>query len=247
MVKILKINCHRISTLAVLVALDVISLARGAESGRLRFYVFISFVSPPNDGGFAGLTRGSSFENNNVPRTTISTSKFTHNRNKHRRLYSHHWDLLPTFESFSSSISLSSIDEYSISPLLVVGVALGLGIAAQSFINGMLEGDQGLGAFLKDGSGYNKSGFRNVNQQPNTNENNSDPLPWLKLPKLDFVEVAGQNDAETVNLQKMQEDLELLRDEMNAQLEQGNIDEATKIRQKLETMMEESGIEYTTD
>eukprot|EP00429_Kryptoperidinium_foliaceum_P039094 CAMPEP_0176178424 /NCGR_PEP_ID=MMETSP0120_2-20121206/91422_1 /TAXON_ID=160619 /ORGANISM="Kryptoperidinium foliaceum, Strain CCMP 1326" /LENGTH=59 /DNA_ID=CAMNT_0017516577 /DNA_START=1 /DNA_END=177 /DNA_ORIENTATION=- len=53
----------------------------------------------------------------------------------------------------------------------------------------MLEGDQGLGAFLKDGSGYNKSGFQNIQ---GSKGKSSDPLPWLKLPQLDFVEVSGQ-------------------------------------------------------
>jgi hypothetical protein len=114
-----------------------------------------------------------------------------------------------------------------------VTVALVLGIAAQSFINQMLQGDQGLGAFLKDGRGYNRSGFRYQEDEK------SDPLPWLKLPKLDFVEVAGQEN-ETLAYQRMEE----MRVGMNQQLHQGNVQEATTLREELERFMEEAGIEY---
>ena len=82
-----------------------------------------------------------------------------------------------------------------LSPFAIAGLALLLGIAAQSFINQMLEGDQGLGSYLKDGSGYNKSGFRRVDKASMKNDEMNDPLPWLKLPKLDFVDVAGQSNA----------------------------------------------------
>ena len=53
----------------------------------------------------------------------------------------------------------------------------------------MLGGEQGLGAFLSDGSGYNKSGFK---PRKKNEEEASDPLPWLKLPEFDYVDVAGQ-------------------------------------------------------
>jgi hypothetical protein len=125
-------------------------------------------------------------------------------------------------------------------PLIVVGVALGLGITAQGFINQMLEGDQGLGAFLKDGSGYNKSGFRTTNK-PKSSSN--DPLPWLKLPQLDFVEVAGQPSRQSE--QALMQKLESLRLEMNDLLEQGKTENASIIRAELEALMDEAGIEYS--
>lgn len=127
------------------------------------------------------------------------------------------------------------------SPLLVGAVALGLGIGAQSFINQMLKGDQGLGAFLKDGSGYNRSGFRNKKDEA---AKPSDPLPWLQLPKLDFVQVAGQEEDD---LELAYEKLEEMRVTMNEQLQQGNVQEASRIRGDLELFMKEARIEYTAD
>lgn len=129
-----------------------------------------------------------------------------------------------------------------VSPLLVAGVALGLGVAAQGFINQMLEGDQGLGAFLKDGSGFNKSGFRRMTTGK---EKSQDPLPWLKLPQLDFVEVAGQPNRR--DEAALMERLENLRLQMNDELDQGNMEQATVIREELEALMNEAGIEYSAD
>lgn len=125
-------------------------------------------------------------------------------------------------------------------PLLVI-VALGLGFAAQGWINQQLEGDQGLGAYLSDGPGYNKSGFRPLIDGDRAAS--SDPLPWLSLPKLDFVEVAGQDSDEN----KLEAELESLRLEMNGQLQRGNVAEANAIRTKLETLMNENGIEFQSD
>lgn len=130
-----------------------------------------------------------------------------------------------------------------VSPLVVAGVAIGLGVAAQGFINQMLQGDQGLGAFLKDGSGYNKSGFRSKSSE---NERDIDPLPWLKLPQLDFVEVAGQSNIGG-NDEALVEQLESLRVEMNAEIGQGHMKQAESLRNELETLMKETGIEYTAD
>lgn len=121
-------------------------------------------------------------------------------------------------------------DNPLLSPLLIAIVALVLLVSAQSFINKMLEGDQGLGAFLKDGSGYNRSGYRpgNKNNRGDDGKDN-DPLPWIKLPRLDFVEVAGQKDlpppvaaAATIDRKEQQrvyEELENLRLRLNRELE----------------------------
>ena len=139
----------------------------------------------------------------------------------------------------------------------------------------MLEGDQGLGAFLKDGKGYNKSGYRpatstrsngdNNNNNNNDNDNN-DPLPWLKLPRFDFVEVAGQQqslilgeevEVEEDEPQRVYEELERLRLKLNIELEKNcNINnsnkeedllEATRLRKKIERLMKIYGIEYETE
>ena len=142
----------------------------------------------------------------------------------------------------------------------------------------MLEGDQGLGAFLKDGKGYNKSGYRpatstrsngdnNNNNNNNNNDNdNNDPLPWLKLPRFDFVEVAGQQqslilgeevEVEEDEPQRVYEELERLRLKLNIELEKNssNINsykeedllEATRLRKKIERLMKIYGIEYETE
>jgi hypothetical protein len=156
------------------------------------------------------------------------------------------------------------------SPLFIAIIAIALLIAAQSFINQMLEGDQGLGAFLKDGSGYNKSGYRPATNTRSSGDNNgndnNDPLPWLKLPRLDFVEVAGQQrqslfvgeevEVEEDEPQKVYEELERLRLKLNIELKKNsNINsnneedllEATRLRKKIERLMKIYGIEYETE
>lgn len=126
-------------------------------------------------------------------------------------------------------------DVYSV-PLLLI-TAVGVGIAAQSFINQMLEGEDGLGAFLSDGSGYNKSGF----ESDNGKDAKKDPLPWLKLPELDFVEVAGQ--------EKFRSEADVLgkpwhlRQDMNQAVEGGNMKEAEALQAELEQIMKTCDIE----
>lgn len=123
----------------------------------------------------------------------------------------------------------------------------------------MLEGDQGLGAFLRDGSGYNRSGYRDSDRnRSESNSDSNDPLPWLKLPSLDFVEVAGQkknqkqlqqqlllgNDEE----RKVYKELERLRLKLNIELENNqDLSEATRLRVKIERLMKIYGIEYETE
>ena len=161
------------------------------------------------------------------------------------------------------------------SPLFIAIIAILLLIAAQSFINQMLEGDQGLGAFLKDGKGYNKSGYRPAtstrsNGDSNNNSNNddnNDPLPWLKLPRFDFVDVAGQQqqslvlgeevEVEEDEPQRVYEELERLRLRLNIELEKNSnsinsnkeedLLEATRLRKKIERLMKIYGIEYETE
>lgn len=141
-------------------------------------------------------------------------------------------------------------DEFSV-PLLLV-VALAVGIAAQSFINQMLQGDQGLGAFLKDGSGYNKSGFRpKYFSASNKDNTKKDPLPWLKLPELDFVEVAGQEKkppaSRSSNEDQVLSQLEEMREKMDNAFQQGKIQEAEALRKELEEAMKLYGVEFLPD
>ena len=208
-----------------------------------------------------------------------------HSKNIH--CLSHTSSSGPSSSSLSAAFSLNSLslsssvssefdttnfllpDNPLLSPLAVVLLAIVLLVSAQTFINGMLEGDQGLGAFLRDGSGYNRSGYR-----PNKNKNNEngtetkDPLPWLKLPKLDFVEVAGQESrgssqqllAEQEEQERVYQELDRLKEELNRELlsvrrrrlegMEGDDDEMAKaklLKAKLEGLMRAYGIEYETD
>ena len=121
---------------------------------------------------------------------------------------------------------------------VVVGMALILGVAAQGFINNMASGDRGLGAFLQDGRGLQGSGFSTKKGEGDSLQG-GDPLPWLKLPELGFVEVAGQTS--------VPEQLEQLRQQMNVELDRGNVEEARKLRDQLEAMMKENGFEYQVE
>ena len=60
------------------------------------------------------------------------------------------------------------------------------------------------------------------------------------------MEVAGQQQND-YDQQIQVEELESLRKEMNEKLQKGEMEDAIIIRQKLESMMEEMGIEYKTD
>jgi hypothetical protein len=88
----------------------------------------------------------------------------------------------------------SSLDTPELPNLLVPAVAFLLLVASQLFINQMLSGDQGLGAYLKDGRGVGRSSFRPLSLEDKSRAVSNDPLPWLKLPKLDYVQVAGQEE-----------------------------------------------------
>jgi hypothetical protein len=88
-------------------------------------------------------------------------------------------------------------DSFSNSPIplgIVVAIALSLGVGANIWIQQLLSGDRGLGNFLSDGPGFGQSKFQPLTTKDQDRAVSYDPLPWLKLPKLDFVEVAGQDN-----------------------------------------------------
>jgi hypothetical protein len=145
----------------------------------------------------------------------------------------------------SLSLGIVDVEENAsvLVPVLLI-VAVTLFVASQGWINSLLSGDRGLGAFLSDGSGFKKSGFRPVSSSGDGKESEAeaDPLPWLKLPKLDFVEVAGQDTS--VSEEAVMERLEELRVEMNDLLEQKKFKEASAVRLTLEKLMKVNGVEY---
>ena len=157
---------------------------------------------------------------------------------------------------WSLNVAVGDIGSFPTVPLVVV-VALGIGWLAQGWINTMMEGDRGLGAFLRDGTGYNRSAFgsnrpKRQQQQQQQQQQQDDPLPWLKLPKLDYVEVAGQEQETEPTLQQLddravEQTLEKLRIELQDELESGNLTKANQLRVQLETIMKEQGYEYFSD
>lgn len=139
------------------------------------------------------------------------------------------------------------------SPPVLLLVALTLGVLANGWIQRMLSGEQGLASFLSDGAGFNKSGFKPLRGDADRAVQ-SDPLPWLRLPDLDFVEVAGQEQLKKEEFERGQQqqvaaiaELELLRLKMQEQLVLGNIKEADALRQELESAMRESGVQFLED
>jgi hypothetical protein len=127
---------------------------------------------------------------------------------------------------------------------VILTFAICLFAAAQTLINQQLQGEQGLGAYLRDGSGYSRSGFRPLASDRDRALSGNDPLPWLKLPTLDFVQVAGQSDVQT---DAVMEDLEVLLVVLNEKLENGETEEAMVAQRKLESLMRANGIEYRAD
>jgi len=143
---------------------------------------------------------------------------------------------------------------------LTVGFLV-VALLAQSFINDLTSGDDGLGAFLSDGTGYNRSGFKASTSRKNSKSKggagapvSKDPMPWLRLPSLDFVEVAGQTTpdsgvddeislaAETEFLSRLETKTANIREALDA----GEEERARVASKELEQMLEGSGYEYRT-
>jgi len=143
-------------------------------------------------------------------------------------------------DSLSETPSLPSVP-------LVAATALVLFVAAQGWINSLASGEDGLGAFLQDGKKYKGSNFK---LRENSNRAaTKDPLPWLKLPQLDFVEVAGQERDKSLpagGRQVLLNQLENLRLEMNSKMQSGEMREAEQTRAKLENLMAENDIEFNS-
>lgn len=202
-----------------------------------------------------------SFGNQNAGLRTSGSARKSNLRSeqKHQPLSIH---MLPQSTSaWTTATTAVDLNDYIIvqvaSPTVLLVAALVLGIAANGWIQRLLSGDQGLGSFLSDGSGFNKSGFKPVTADEDRAVI-SDPLPWLRLPRLDFVDVAGQEqlaneDYEKGRLASNQQyndvliQLENLRERMNEKLAQGNVEEAKALRKDLENMMKENDIQFFKD
>jgi hypothetical protein len=161
--------------------------------------------------------------------------------------------------TLTTSATMDTLDQHDwmlsqlASPPVLLVIALVLGVLANGWIQRLLSGEQGLGSFLSDGSGFNKSGFKPVRGDEDRAVQ-SDPLPWLRLPDLDFVEVAGQEQRKKEEYAKGQTNkddviakLEELRLKMKEQFDQGNVKEAEVLRQELESAMKKAGVQFLED
>ena len=124
---------------------------------------------------------------------------------------------------------------------VLVGIILG--IASQYLINTMLRGDRGISAFLSDGNDFNNSRFKTIQSSVDTRK--EDPLPWLKLPKLDFVEVAGQENDGSFDTVKQQ--LDSLKLKLDSELASGQNVKASKTMKELDLLMKKYGFEFEAE
>lgn len=167
----------------------------------------------------------------------------------------------PLTSYLSVAPTLFDPTDVPISTPIVLLAAIALAVLAQSWINTMIGGEQGLGAFLSDGSGFSRSKFKPRKRDagdvdPSKPLGGADPLPWLKLPEFDYVDVAGQpkkpkmipnssaksrsNEAEVVSK------LELLSAKLKKEVENDNLIEAKRIELELERIMEEEGFSFSS-
>jgi hypothetical protein len=204
--------------------------------------------------------------------TAVGTFFVTHHQpGRSRRLHFPAYRQRPsTIIPFSSESSLlvrylnpssqlfDDVNVASFSVPLIVIVAAILAFSAQSWINSLIGGEQGLGAYLSDGSGYNKSAFK---QRKRSSKGGEDPLPWLNLPEFDFVDVAGQTKKSTTLKQSpirrqatsaIERDpsevlfqLDLLRAQIKMEVELGNLEAAKEVEIRLERLMKEEGYDFS--
>jgi hypothetical protein len=114
-------------------------------------------------------------------------------RSYHLACHRNHGSTTTRLNAFFDDNS-SFASNYPIPLWAVVALALSIGIGANVWIQQLLSGDRGLGNFLSDGSGFGRSKFQPLTTKDQDRAVSSDPLPWLRLPKFDFVEVAGRDN-----------------------------------------------------
>jgi len=168
----------------------------------------------------------------------------------------------PVSLQMSSLAQFEYLDQASIQIPILVAASFLLFLSAQAFINTLLSGDRGLGNYLSDGGGYGRSGFvprRKGEDASDAPLSGPDPLPWLKLPQFDYVEVKGQprnSRSETFTEAGGNErssdksdvlvELELMRDQMRMKVEEGDMVAAKQIENRLRELMKREGFEYTS-
>jgi hypothetical protein len=79
-------------------------------------------------------------------------------------------------------------------PFFFLG-AVAIGAGAGYLQYSLFSGSRGLGAYLSDGKGFKKSGFKPLTKaEMEASSEKKRGKSWFKLPKLDFVEVFDEDD-----------------------------------------------------
>lgn len=123
--------------------------------------------------------------------------------------------------------------------LFVASAGVVVLFGAGSLIVGAYEGEKGLGAFLRDGEGYQKSGYKDDKLEPRRMKA-PDFLDKLSLPNFDFVQVYSAEENAV-------EQAENLRRELSETLATGDTDKAALIERRLEKVMRDNGLRYEGD
>lgn len=156
---------------------------------------------------------------------------------------------ISTNEITQQDLDVDSIDQFQfLSVPIILLITAVLGISSQSLINSMLKGDQGLSAFLSDGSGYGKSKFKPRSSSSGGDGSGAplsggDPLPWLKLPKFSYVDVAGQETISAKEREIVAARLEELALRGKEELEMGEKELAEETMNEMKALMEQCGFE----
>ena len=127
-------------------------------------------------------------------------------------------------------IDAGTVALVAVSGITVVGGAYALIISAAG-------GENGLGAFLQDGTGYKKSAYRE-----NRGRTRRVPafIDELKFPRFDYVEVFSPNDA-------VVEKAEEMRVELAAALRDGDDERAARIQAQLETYVAKNNLKFDSE
>jgi hypothetical protein len=121
-------------------------------------------------------------------------------------------------------------------------VAVGVGLMQYR----LFSGKSGIGAFLQDGKNYANSAY-----EP-SNEKRTVVLPWLKLPKFEYVEVFGDEDDIDDGFSRIVDAefvtrLDDLRSQLKRSISNRDVEKARRLRVRLEELLEGSGYEFKED
>ena len=109
---------------------------------------------------------------------------------------------------------------------------------AFALIAGVSLGDRGLGAFLKDGSGFQNSAYKEGGGERPA------PPRWLdkvRLPTFDFVQVYNSDEEAALK------EADMLRLQLQAALDEGQTDRAQQLERRLRQVCRDNGLFFEED